>query len=74
MKAINHQLNWMMDKSLQDFIPAKQDILHFGQDVAHCKVVPVDQMHIIKFASWLPKRHEVPTAQRVFDSSMSRVR
>ena len=55
MKAINHQLNWMLDKTIADFIPEKRDILKFGTDLMQCAVPDVNSMRVLKFASCLQR-------------------
>ena len=51
MKAVNHQLNWMMDKTLLDFVPAKQDVLRLGGDLRACTVPSIDAMYLLRIVS-----------------------
>ena len=50
LKAINHVLQWTVDKSYPDFMPPKDKFLCIGGDLLTCHLPDVSEMQTLKFA------------------------
>ena len=61
LKLLEHSLKHFATRSWWDFIPPKDMILAPGQDLAKCRLTPVNEMRILVAAPLLQSRRNIFT-------------